>query len=61
MSIYSLQIEKYTISGLIKHPEAFADIESFINEKDFINEVHYTIAIYSVHILQSLLCSQRKP
>ena len=33
MSIYSLQIEKYTISGLIKHPEAFADIESFINEK----------------------------
>jgi replicative DNA helicase len=43
MSIYSLQIEKYAISGLIKHPEAFADIESFINEKDFINEVHYTI------------------
>lgn len=43
MSIYSLQIEKYTISGLIKHPESFSDIESFINEKDFINEVHYTI------------------
>ena len=43
MSIYSLQIEKYAISGLIKHPESFSDIESFINEKDFINEVHYTI------------------
>ena len=43
MSIYSLQIEKYVISGLIRHPEAYSDVESFINEKDFINEVHYTI------------------
>lgn len=43
MSIYSLQIEKYVLSGLIKHPDAFSDIESFINENDFVNEVHYTI------------------
>lgn len=43
MSIYSLQIEKYVLSGLIKYPDAFSDIESFINENDFVNEVHYTI------------------
>ena len=43
MAIYSLQIEKYVLSGLIRHPQSFADIESFVNESDFINEVHYTI------------------
>ena len=43
MAIYSLQIEKYVLSGLIRHPTSFADIESFISDSDFINEVHYTI------------------
>lgn len=43
MAIYSLQVEKYVLSGLIKHPTSFADIESFISDSDFINEVHYTI------------------
>lgn len=43
MPIYSLQIEKYVLSGLIKFPQSFADVESFINENDFVNEVHYTI------------------
>lgn len=43
MAIYSLQVEKYVLSGLIRHPASFADIESFINESDFINDVHYTI------------------
>ncbi len=43
MSIYSLQLEKYVLSAMIKHPQTFPDIESFICEDDFINEVHYTI------------------
>jgi len=43
MAIYSLQIEKHVLSGLIRHPEVYADIESFINENDFVNEVHYTV------------------
>ena len=43
MAIYSLQLEKYVLSGLIRHPESYSDIESFISENDFINEVHYTI------------------
>jgi len=43
MAIYSLQIEKYVLSGLIRFPASFADIESFISDGDFMNEVHYTI------------------
>jgi replicative DNA helicase len=43
MAIYSLQIEKYILSGLIKHPTVYADISNFISENDFVNEVHYTV------------------
>lgn len=43
MPIYSLQIEKYILSGLIKYPNVYADISNFISENDFVNEVHYTI------------------
>ena len=43
MAIYSLQVEKYVLSGLIRFPASFADIEAFISDSDFINEVHYTI------------------
>ena len=28
MAIYSLQVEKYVLSGLIRHPTSFADVES---------------------------------
>ena len=43
MEIYSLKIEKHVLSGLIKHPDLFADVERFISEKDFYNDVHRTI------------------
>lgn len=43
MPIYSLQIEKYILSGLIKYPNVYADISNFISENDFVNEVHYII------------------
>jgi len=42
-SIYSIQIERHVLGGLIKNPKLFADIERYISEKDFINEVHQTI------------------
>src|SRR5210317_1472413 len=47
MSIYSLELEKYVLSAIIKHPKIFPDIEAFICEDDFVNEVHYTV--YSVY------------
>jgi|TARA_Y100001963_G_scaffold159106_1_gene261331 replicative DNA helicase len=43
MEIYSLKIEKHVLSGLIKHPNLFADVEKFVTEKDFYNDVHRTI------------------
>ena len=42
-SIYSIQIERHVLGGLIKNPKLFSDIERYISEKDFINEVHQTI------------------
>ena len=42
-SIYSIKIEKHVLGGLIKEPKIFADVERFVTEKDFINEVHQTI------------------
>jgi replicative DNA helicase len=42
-SIYSIKIEKHVLGGLIKEPKIFADVEKFVSEKDFINEVHQTI------------------
>ena len=46
MQIFSLRIEKQVLSGLIKYPDIYADIEKFVSEKDFFNDVHRTI--YSV-------------
>lgn len=42
-SIYSIKIERHVLGGLIKHSKLFPDIERFVSEKDFINEVHQTI------------------
>jgi replicative DNA helicase len=44
--IYSLQVEKHSLAGLIKFPELFADVDKFITPSDYYNEVHNTI--YSV-------------
>jgi replicative DNA helicase len=42
-SIYSIKIERHVLGGLINNPKFFPDIERYISEKDFINEVHQTI------------------
>ena len=44
--IYSIQIERHVLGGIIKNPRLFADIERYISEHDFINEVHQTIFYY---------------
>jgi replicative DNA helicase len=42
-SIYSIQIERHVLGGLIKNPKLFADIERYISEHDFVHEVHNCI------------------
>jgi replicative DNA helicase len=41
--IYSLQVERHVLSGLLKHQDLFADIDVFLTENDFYNDVHSTI------------------
>ena len=43
MPIYSVQVERHVLGGLIRNPEVFFDISRFISEKDFFNDVHSTI------------------
>lgn len=53
--ISSLQVEKTALGGLIKNPQVFGDIDFFISETDFYNEVHSVI--YSV-LRQSLSAAE---
>jgi replicative DNA helicase len=41
--IYSLQVERHVLSGLLRHQDLFADIDVFLSENDFFNDVHSTI------------------
>jgi len=41
--IYSLEVERHVLAGLIRYPDVFLEIDGFITEKDFYNDVHYTI------------------
>ncbi|MEK6882465.1 MAG: DnaB-like helicase N-terminal domain-containing protein, partial [Nanoarchaeota archaeon] len=41
--LFSLQIERHVLSGFLKHPQIFPDVDSFINENDFVNPTHNTI------------------
>jgi len=41
--IYSLQVERHALSGLLKYQDLFADIDVFLTENDFYNDVHSTI------------------
>ena len=33
--IYSLQVERHVLSGLLKYQDLFADIDVFLSENDF--------------------------
>jgi replicative DNA helicase len=41
--IYSPQVERHVLAGLIVHPEIFTEVDRYIDEKDFHNQVHHTI------------------
>ena len=53
MEIYSLKIEKHVLGGLIKYPKIFPEVQRFITEKDFVNEVHSTIFAVISNILDN--------
>ena len=46
-AIFSKQIERHVLGGLIKHPKIFSDIDRFIEEKDF-----YTFQIDNKWVLR---------
>ena len=56
MAIYSLQVEKHLLGGLIKYPDIFSDVEQFVNDQDFYNSVHQTIFC----VLRDSILSQEK-
>lgn len=43
MALYSLQVERHSLGGLIKNSEIYLEIASFIDENDFHHPVHHTI------------------
>ena len=53
MSKYSLRTEKHVLGGLINNPEIFPEVERFIDENDFYNDIHKTIFCVVRETLQS--------
>ena len=43
MPIYSNQVEGHVLGGLLKHPDALPEVDSFVGAADFYNDVHQTI------------------
>lgn len=41
--IYSLEIERHVLGGILKYPEVFPEIERFVSENDFYNQVNRTV------------------
>lgn len=41
--IHSLELEKYLLAGILRNPETFTDLDGFIDENDFVNNLHKTI------------------
>lgn len=40
MAIYSLEVERHVVGGIIRNPQAFPEVERFLSEKDFYNDLH---------------------
>lgn len=55
MSVYSLQVEKHVLGGIIRNQEILPDIINFITAKDFYQEVHSTIFL----VIKSLFDSRQ--
>jgi replicative DNA helicase len=43
MPLHSLQIEKHVLGGLIQNQDVIAEVEGFVNERDFVAQPHSTI------------------
>jgi len=43
MALYSVQVERHALSGLIQNQEVFSEIERFVSDKDFVAEPHNII------------------
>lgn len=43
MALYSLQVERHALGGLIQNIEVMADVERFVGSKDFVAEPHGVI------------------
>ena len=43
MSIYSLQVEQHSLSGLLKFPSIFSEIDSWVAPTDYYNQCHETL------------------
>lgn len=56
MQIYSLQVEKHVLGGLLKHPQIFPDVDVFLSEEHFFSPVHGTIFL----VIRSCLSSGEK-
>jgi replicative DNA helicase len=41
--LYSLQVEKHSLAGLMRNPHIFADIDRFVSDRDYFVDVHQTI------------------
>lgn len=41
--ILNFDLERYVLAGIIRNPEAFADIDGFISDADFVNTLHKTV------------------
>ena len=43
MPIFSNQVERHVLSGLLRHPDVISEIDSFVSAGDFYHDVHQTI------------------
>ena len=43
MPIFSNQVERHVLSGILRHPEVVSEIDSFVSAGDFYHDVHQTI------------------
>ena len=43
MALYSIQVEKHALAGLIQNPHILAEIDRFVSDKDFVAEPHGVI------------------
>ncbi len=55
--LYSLEVEKHALGGLYNHPAVFPEIDSFIKDSDFYNDVHSVIYC----VVRAALTKQEKP